>query len=77
VRVSDGQGNPVTQFDHDFEELAPGASLAFEDTWNTAGDAEGRYFFTAGAVFNGAAAGPVVRSASTTLAGYLPLTMRQ
>jgi hypothetical protein len=76
VSVSDGQGNPLTQFSHDFSELPPAQMRTFGDVWPTGSAPGQRYYFTASVLFNGAAAGPVVREASTYLHCYLPLLLK-
>ena len=76
VSVSDGQGDLITQFSHDFTELSPAQTLTFNDVWSSAGAAEGRYYFTANVLFNGAAAGPVVREVGTNRYVYLPLVLK-
>jgi len=76
VDVSDGQGVPLAQFSHDFTELAPAQTLNFNDVWSTAGAAEGRYYFTANVLFNGAAAGPIVREVGANRYVYLPLVLK-
>jgi hypothetical protein len=69
-------GNPIAEFSHDFADLPPAQSLTWSDTWPSAGAAGGRYYFTAGVIFDGAAAGPVIRWASADRFGYLPLSLK-
>jgi hypothetical protein len=76
VAVSDGQGNPVAQFSHDFSELPPEQVQTFGDVWPTGSAPEQRYSFTGSVVFDGAAAGPVVKEASTYPHCYLPLVLK-
>jgi hypothetical protein len=76
VNVSDGQGDPLAQFSHDFTELSPGQTLTFSDVWSTAGAAEGQYYLTANVLFDGAAAGPLVREVGTNRYVYLPVVKK-
>ncbi len=76
VDVSDGQGVLITHLSHDFTELSPAQTLTFSDEWSGAGAAEGRYYFTANVLFNGAAAGPIMREVGTNQYVYLPLVLK-
>jgi len=74
--VSDGQGEPVTQFSHDFSELPPGQALTFRDVWPGMGLIGDRCYVTANVLFNGAAVGPVVKQAGADVYVYLPLVLK-
>jgi hypothetical protein len=77
LRVSDSTGAPITQFIHELEGVEPGSTVGFSDEWASAGAPAGRYFFTLQALFDGASAGPLTRTASSYRHGYLPLQLKR
>ncbi len=76
VQVRVEAGAVITIFTHTVSALGPSASVAFTDTWDTAGVDEGDYQIVGYAEYDARSTTPEVVSVSTRWRTYLPLVMR-
>jgi hypothetical protein len=76
IQVQDGAGEVVEQFDHSFEDLAPGNSLSFDEGWDTTGIGLGTYQVIGYVSYDARITEPRIVVVSNQRRVYLPLVLR-
>jgi hypothetical protein len=76
IQVRNEADDTVQEFSHEIANLAPGASAALEDAWDTSEAGEGTYRIVAHVAYDSTATDPAVAIVSTHSRLYLPLVVR-